>query len=374
MHEDVEQMLTRELRQVADRVKVPPMPDLPADPRPRFVWTPVLAAAAVVVIALITVVGLSPDRDGTPQPAPQPTDVATEDPTDSAPEEVPVGLPKVPYLLESVVHVGDKSFPGYVHVEGTTKGWVAMQPPFVWAWGNGGRPDQLEAALEQPPAVSPNGEYVAYLSTKGELNGFETAPAGEGMGIPASVPVRDDDGVGTRVGAVTNDGWVIASGRGVGVLWRPFVDGKTVDLTRTAPGQLVWQATNAGLVVVDGTDGARTPGDGRVYLADVTADGELVPTADLPSFGMADVSAEWVAWVPAVEVGGEVMALDEIRFRRLDGGGQGVLSPPQGWLFDNTPFTFEDDEFLVARVSNGQEQRMVRCSPALQECLLLDTP
>ena len=34
----------------------------------------------------------------------------------------------------------------------------------------------------------------------------------------------------------------------------------------------------------------------------------------------------------------------------------------------------ESDEFLVARVSNGQEQRMVRCSPALQECLLLDTP
>ena len=28
-------------------------------------------------------------------------------------------------------------------------------------------------------------------------------------------------------------------------------------------------------------------------------------------------------------------------------------------------FTFEDDQFLVARVTDGQQQRMVRCSPAL---------
>jgi hypothetical protein len=374
MHDDVEQMLTRELRQVADHVEVPPMPDLPSDHRPRFAWTPVLAAAAVVLIALITAVGLSPDRGSTPQPAPQPTDSVTDDATDSAPEEVPAGPPKVPYLLGRVVHVGDKSFPGYDYVDGTLQAWVAMKPPFVWAWSNGGKPQQLEAALEQPPAVSPNGEYVAHLSTEGELNGFQTAPAGEGMGLPASVPVRDDDGVGTRVGAVTNDGWVIASGRGVGVLWRPFVDGKTVDLTKTAPGQLVWQATYAGLVVVDGTDGARDPGSGRVYLADVTADGELVPLADLPNFGMADVSGEWVAWVPAEQIVGDVMAYDEIQVRRLDGDAQGVLSPPRGWRFDNTAFTFEDDQFLVARVNNGQEQRMARCSPALQECVLLDTP
>ncbi len=374
MHEDVEKVLSRELRQVADRVAVPPLPDLPSDHRPRFVWTPVLAAAAVVLIALVTAIGLTPGRDGSPQPAPQPTDAATDDTTDSAPEEVPAGPPDVPYLLGRVVHVGDESFPGYDYVDGTTKGWVAMKPPFTWFSSIGGAPERFEASFEQPPAVSPNGEYVAYVSTEGEMNGFETAPGGEGMGLPASVPVRDDDGVGTRIGAVTNDGWVIASGRGVGVLWRPFVDGETVDLTKTAPRQLVWQATNAGVVVVDGTDGARDPGSGRVYLADVTAEGELLPTTDLPNFGMADVSGEWVAWVPADQIAGDVMQYDEIRIRRLDGDGQSLLAPPPGWRFDNYSFTFEDDQFLVTRVSNGQEQRMVRCSPALRECVLLEAP
>jgi hypothetical protein len=277
-------------------------------------------------------------------------------------------------MLGRVVHVGDKSFPGYDYVDGTAQAWVAMKPPFTWFSNIGQGPQRFEASFEQPPAVSPNGEYIAYVSTEGEMNGFETAPGGEGMGLPASVPVRDDDGVGTRVGAVTNDGWVIASGRGVGVLWRPFVDGKTVDLTQTAPGQLVWQATNAGLVVVDGTDGARDPGSGRVYLADVTAEGELLPTADLPNFGMADVSNEWVAWVPADQIVGDVRQYDEIRVRPLDSGDTAVLSPPAGWRFDNTPFTFEDDQFLVTRVSKGQEQRMVRCSPALRECAMLEAP
>ena len=374
MHEEFEEMLTRELRQVADRVEVPPLPDLPADPPSRFVWQPVLAAAAVVLIALATLVSLRPDGGSTPQPAPRPTEVVTDDATDLLPEAVPTGPPSVPYLLERVVHVGDESFPGYDWVDGTTQGWMALEPPSVWWWSNGGAPDQLRVALEQPPALSPNGEYLAYLSTEGELNGFQTAPDGEGMGIPASVPVRDDDGVGTRIGAVTDDGWVIASGRGVGVLWRPFVDGGTVDLTQTAPGQLVWQATNAGLVVIDGTGDARDPGSGRVYLADVTADGELVPIVDLPNFGMADVSDEWVAWVPADQIVGDVREYDEIRVRRLDGDSQGVLSPPQGWRFSNTAFTFEDNQFLVARVTDGQQQRMARCSPALLDCVLLDTP
>lgn len=378
MHEDIESILTSELRQVADGVAVPPMPELPSGPPSRLVWTPVLAAAAAVLIALVVLVGGPSGRGGMPQPAPQPTDVvtdATDDATEPLPQEVPTGPPSVPYVLDRVAYVGDDSFPGFDSIDGTTQGWLAVEPPFVWSWGNGGEPNALEVALEQPPVVSPNGQYVAYLSSEGDLNGFETAPAGEGMGLPVPVPVRDDDGVGTRVGAVTDDGWVIASGRGVGVLWRPFDGAEPLDLTQTAPDQLVWKATRAGLVVVDGSAGARDPGEGgRVYLADVTAEGELVPIADLPNFGIADVSAQWVAWVPLEQVGGEVPAYGEIRVRDLDGGREGVLSPPPGWSFVNTDFTFEDDQLLVARVTDGQQQRMVRCSPALQECVLLEAP
>lgn len=390
MHDDIETILTRELREVADGLDVPALPHLPAQPPSRFLWAPLVAMAAAILVALVFLVGdpagRSPRLDPAPQPTPQPTEVVTDDATDPLPTEVPTGNPRVPYVLDGVVHVGGDSFPGdslsgYYEVEGTTQGWLAVEPPFVWSWGNGGAPNVLDVAVEQPPVVSPNGQYVAHLSSEGELNGFETAPAGEGMGLPVPVPVRDDDGVGTRIGAVTDDGWVIASGRGVGVLWRPFDGAEPVDLTRTAPGQLVWQATRAGLVVVDGSGDARDPsganritGDGRVYLADVTADGELVPIADLPNFGIADVSREWVAWARADVVSGDVPEYEEIQVRDLDGEREGVLTPPRGWRFVNTAFTFEDDQFLVARVTDGQQERMVRCSPALEECVLLAAP
>jgi hypothetical protein len=382
MHEDIEKILTRELRQVADGVEVPPLPELPTGPPSRFVWPPLLAvAAAVVLIALVVLVGGPSNRSGVPQPAPQPTEVVTDGAADPLPETVPTGQPRVPYVLDRVAYVGDDSFPGFDSVDGTSGGWLAVEPPFVWSWGNGGTPRGLDVAVEQPPAVSPNGQFIAYLSSEGDLNGFQTAPDGEGMGLPVPVPVRDEDGVGTRVAAVTDDGWVIASGRGVGVLWRPFDGAEPVDLTQTAPGQLVWQATRAGLVVVDGSGDARDPSgdnrvaaDGRVYLADLTPDGDLVPIADLPNFGIADVSGEWVAWVPADQISGDVPEYDEIRVRDLDGGREGVLSLPQGWRFVNTSFTFEDDQFLVARVTDGQQERMARCSPALQECVLLAAP
>ncbi|NYG53740.1 hypothetical protein [Nocardioides perillae] len=380
--QDLEDALRRELRQVADDVAVPPLPRLPAG-RPHWpTWVPTLAAAAVVVIALVALAGLLPDRGGAPEPAPQPTEVAprpteaaTDDAAERAPRAVPTGPPTVPYVLDRVVHVGGRSFPGYDWVDGTRQGWIAVQPPFTWSWSGGGAPEPLDVALEQPPAVSPGGAYLAYLTSEGELNGFETARGGEGMGLSVPVPVRDEDGVGTRIGAVTDEGWVIASGRGVGVLWRPFDGAAPVDLTRTAPGQLVWQATQAGLVVVDGTGDARDPGGGgRVYLADVTAGGEVVPIADLPHFAIADVTEEWVAWVPAEQVGGEVQVYDEIRVRRLQGAAEDVLTPPPGWRFVNSEFTFEDAQFLLTRVSDGQRQRMVRCSPALLECVLLEAP
>ena len=115
--------------------------------------------------------------------------------------------------------------------------------------------------------------------------------------------------------------------------------------------------------------------DGRyIDLADVTPEGELVPIVDLPNFGMADVSDEWVAWVPADQIAGDVREYDEIRVRRLDGDRESVLAPPAGWRFENTPFTFEDPDFFVVRVTDGQQQRMARCSPGLQECVLLGTP
>ncbi len=95
---------------------------------------------------------------------------------------------------------------------------------------------------------------------------------------------------------------------------------------------------------------------------------------DLPNFGTAESPASgWRGSLPT-----RSWATSGITTRSgsvaVHGDGQGVLSPPQGWNFSNTAFTFEDNQFFVARVTDGQQQRMARCSPALQECVLLDPP
>jgi hypothetical protein len=375
MYRDVEETLWRELRDVADHVTVPALPELPSAPPPRFAWQPLLVAAALVVVALATVAALLQLGGAqSPQPAPRPTGVVTDGAIEAEPPQLTTDPPSVPYLVDGVLHVSDRTFPGYEYlVGGTNTGWLAGRPDF-WFWGNIGRPEPVSVAIAPPPSISTNGEYIAYITTEGEMNGFETDPAGEGMGLPVEVPVRDEDGVGTRT-VVTDDGWVIGTGYGVGVLWRPYVVGAdVVDLTETAPDQLVLQSTAAGLVVVDASDGARDATSGRVYLADLTGDGEISPIADLPNFGLLDAAGEWVAWVSTEVVGGDVMTYDEIQVRRIEGGDEGVLRPPDGWQFVNARFSFEDNQFLVARVTDGQRERMVRCSPALQECVLLDTP
>jgi hypothetical protein len=370
MYGDIEEMLTRELREVADHVEVPPLPDLPSEPPVRFAWQPLLVAAAVVLVALVTLASLLPDGNSSPQPAPRPTEVVTDDATDTLPAEVPTGPPAVPYLLDGVLHVEDRTYPDFAYLAGgTTTGWLVGRQDFSWWWGNTGRPRALSVAVEQPPGISPNGEYVAYVSTEGEMNGFQTAPAGEGMGLPVDVPVRGEDGVGTLV-TVTDDGLVVASATGVGVLWRPFVDGETVDLTETAPDQRVLAATPAGVVVQDDTAGP----EGAVYLADLTADGTITRLAGLPDYGRLEVAGDWLAGVPLDVIGGEVMVFDEIEVRRIDGSDAAALTAPDGWQFVNARFSFEDGQFLVARVTDGRQERMVRCSPALVECVLLDTP
>ncbi len=379
MYGDIEEMLTRELRQVADHVEVPALPDLPADPPGRLAWQPMLVAAAVVLVALATLATLLGTGGGrTPQPAPPPTDVVTDDASEAAPAEPTTDPPTLPYLLDGRVHAGDRTSPEadeFWSAEGYADRWLAIGTDGTWSWSNGFIVQDLPAEVSQSAVISPNGEFLAWIDTGGELYGLQTSPDAGGTTVSVPVPVRDDDGVGTRIGAVTDDGWVIASGRGVGVLWRPFVvDAEVVDLAETAPGQLVWQATQAGIVAVDGSGDSRGPDSGRVYLADLTADGELTPIADLPNFALLDAAGDWVAWVPPGVLEGEVTAYDEISVRRIDGGDDGVLSPPEGWQFANRPFGFEDGQFLVAPVTNGERERMVRCSPALGECVLLDTP
>ncbi|MFA6298571.1 MAG: hypothetical protein WC642_05355, partial [Nocardioides sp.] len=77
MTTELEDMLARELHEVADGVHVPPMPSVvPAgEPRPRAArrWQPLLVAAVVALVVGVMVVVLGRAGEGEPQPAPSPS-------------------------------------------------------------------------------------------------------------------------------------------------------------------------------------------------------------------------------------------------------------------------------------------------------------
>ena len=187
MYTEIEDTLARELRQVAEGIDVPTLPDLPSDPPSRFAWAPLLVAAAVLVLVVgVLATVLSLDDDRRPQPAPSPT------PTEAA-ERLTTDPPTVPYVLGDALYVGGRQVPGaWFHVDGTDTGWVGIRTDGSYWWGYDAQPNAIEGVLEQPPVVSPSGEYVGYVldeDGQGMLTGFDTDPAGEGFGLGVELPV-----------------------------------------------------------------------------------------------------------------------------------------------------------------------------------------
>ena len=268
----------------------------------------------------------------------------------------------------------------WAFVRGTDTQWVAgsfVNGEYTYWWGNDTEPHLIEGYFQQGLDASPEGGYWAGIRTQGGqglLTGADTQPGGEGFG---ETPI-DQSGSGSPpwVAAVTDDGLVI-TGNGPTILWRPLVDGETVDLADTAPDQVVVDNTRAGLVVVDATsadiDGAR---NGDVYLADISPEGEISRLGSVPNNDDLAASNAWVSWVEAGATGGELTAIGQLGVQRLDGSDPGTLVPPKGWMFRTNAGTWEDDDHLVAVVAEarGEGERMVRCSPATEECVLLDTP
>lgn len=377
MERDVEQILVRELREVADGVEIPALPPGPAERRPRPGWQPLLVAAAVVLVVLGAAAVLSWVSGGSDiQPAPAPRPTAATHHTAEA-DAVPTSPPTVPYVLGTRLYVAGERVPGdWAHVEGTGTGWVAVRSDGTYWWGNDATPRSLPGRMNQPPAVSPDGRYLARIvdaGGEGVLTALDLESGGERLG---SVPVDlvDRDGVSTSVAAVTDDGLVVTRGNGTSLLWRPLGDGRTVDLSATAPDQAVVGGTAAGLVVVDGADAAADARQGQTYLADISADGRITHRRPVPNHDDLVAADAWLAWVPPGTLGGEVGAVDGLDVRRLDGSGAGTLTPPAGWAFRAMSWTWEDGDHLVAAVVKDGEERMVRCSPAAQSCVLLDTP
>ena len=378
----LEEMLTRELHGVADSLHVPPVPQLPAPtqtrrPDPARVWRPLLAAAAVVLVAGVLALVLARHDGGSPQPAPAP-----------GLDQVSRSAPTVPYVLAQRLYVDGAQVPG-TWAPGTVESrrgqWIAMQVDGTWWSGGPGRDTgRIDARLDQPPVISPKGRYVAFVDTSGgtaSLTGFDTDPAGEGFGA-APIDPRTEDGVPLGVRAVTDDGDVIVQLAGTSLMWRAQTgDGQeVVNLGETAPDQVVLQATAAGLVVVDGSSGASDATSTEPYLADVSPDGRLTRRATLPTYDDLDVSpgGAWLVRSPAGTLGGEVGSVPSLEAQPVGHGDGVALDAPRGWGFAVGTWQWEDDRSFVSVLlpADGAEgaTRLARCDVALDACRLLSAP
>ncbi|GCD88560.1 hypothetical protein [Nocardioides sp. LS1] len=381
MTTELEKVLVRELREVADGLHVPPMPSLPREEaRPGRVrhWQPLLVAAVVVLIVGAVAVFLGESGDGSPDPAPAPTPTPSVTPTPDA--TIPAAPPSVPYVLDRRLYVDGTQVPGeFWAVESRGGAWLAWQPDGTWWFGAPGvDAGPISAVIDEAPVLSPHGKYVAFVdlsSGKPVLTGFDTSPSGEGLGAaPIDLP-RRENGVAVRVRAVTDDGDVIVQGTRTSLMWRAGTgDQQTVvDLTQTAPDQVVLQGTAAGLVVVDGADGATDATSTEPYLATISPDGVLARTGTLPTYDDLEVSpgGTWLVRAPAGTIGGDVPAVDSLSAQEVGSSDEMVLAAPDRWGFATNTWAWEDDETLVAVLLplRGQaDPRLVRCSVTLGGC------
>lgn len=377
MYVDIEETLSRELREVADGLHVPAMPPMPEEaPRPARRRAPLLAAAAVVLIAAgaVGVATLPDGRDTQPaQPSPSPSLVPSPSPTPAESVTVPRSAPSVPYVLGDRLYVGGEQVPGsWWSVRPAGDAWIAVEGmPATWWWGRGPEPRGLPNGEDVTPQISPNGQYVAVVRAEGGdgiLTVIDTESGDPVGGTPVSLGAQKWDAPG-YVMAVLSDGRVIVRRADSHLLWGPGSGGSTVDLSETAPGQVVLGASAAGLVVTDG-DG------GQPYLADVSDAGELTRVGELPQHDDVVVSpdATWVAWTPIGTTGGEVTSLPTLEVRRLDGSQPVTLTAPDGWHFKVRTWVWESDDHLVSTVTgDGGRDRMARCSPQSGQCVLVET-
>ena len=373
MYTDLEQALTRELDDVASRLVVPPLPALPDTPPPSSRWQsaqPLLIAAVALVAAMATLGALllftgGEDRD---EPAPAPSPTTAED--DGGP--ISRAVPDVTYVLGNRLYVDGRSVDGeWFGVQGTADRWIGWRSDGTWWRGNGIRPEPIEGTIDQSVLASPDGGYAAYVVDEGSgptLTGFSTEAGGEGLG---ALPVADSDPAPT-VRAVTDDGLVVVRGADYQLLWRPLVDGESVDLAadRTRPGgdrQHRPPACSSSTARYDSADGEQ----GDPYLARLDADGTLTRIRSVPVHADLIATQEWLAWSTPGTGSGESTTTDELRVERVVGDDAGVLTPPDGFSFAVGSWRWEDEENLVAVVVKGRLQRLARCRPARERCVLV---
>jgi hypothetical protein len=369
---DIEETLTRELHEVADGLHIPTMPPLPEEaPRPARHRGPLLAAAAVVLIVAGSV-GLATVPDGQDtrpaQPSPSPSLLPSPSSSPTAAEgPIPRSAPAIPYVLDQKLYADGEQVPGsWWSVRTGGEAWIAAEGmPITWWWGRGPEPRELPNGEDVTPKISPNGTYVAVVRPQGGegiLTVIDTRSGRNFGGTPTNFgPVQWDEGA--YVVAVTDDGKVVIRRGGGFLVWSQEM---VVD---TLSGEMVFDATSAGLVVGD-VDG------GEPYLAEITESGELARIGELPEHDDLTVSPDgaWLAWTPIGTTGGDVTAISSLEVGTLEGGQSATLTAPDGWQFKVRTWAWEDDNYLVSTVTDDQgRERMARCRPLPAECLLIRT-
>jgi hypothetical protein len=362
---DIEETLGRELREVADGLHIPTMPPLPEEPpRPARRRGPVLAAAAVVLV-VAGAVGLAtiPDdrnaRPAQPSPSPSPTPAA---------EPIPRTAPTVPYVLGQKLYVDGGQVPGsWWSVRSGGEAWIAAEGmPITWWWGRGLEPRELPNGEDVTPKISPNGRYVAVVRAEdgeGILTVVDTQSGRNVGGTPTNFgPVQWD--YPAYVVAVTAVGEVVIR-RG-----RSYLTWSEGMLADTLSGQMVFDATSAGLVAGD-VDG------GQPYLAEISETGGLTRVGELPEHDDLVVSpaGEWLAWTLAGTTGGEVSSVPSLEVRTITGDESATLTAPDGWQFKVRTYVWEDEAHLISTVLSTEHrgERMARCSPHQRRCVLIET-
>jgi hypothetical protein len=338
------------------------------------------------VLLAITTIGAAvalqacggPAADHSAQPA---AVRSTPSPTPSRTPEAPPATwsdqPGLPVEVGGDLWVGGEQVPGeWWGVEGRGTRWIGIRLDRTSWWGDDAQPRRMEGEVDQGPAISASGRYLAYVVGEGRewtLVGVDTYQGGDGTWTVELPHQRMSPS--PRAVAVTDDGLVVVGGPRFQWVWRPLVDGATVDLARTAPGQAVVGGTGAGLVVNEGrydrTDGAQ----GAPYLARIAEDGSLQRLGPVPTHDAMEASGQWLAYALPGTLGGEVWGPDALQVQRLDGSDSGVVAAPENWRFNPSDMQWETaDELLVVLVSQDGDEALARCRPDRRTCTLVDLP
>ncbi|MFW6695072.1 hypothetical protein [Streptomyces sp. MAR4 CNX-425] len=391
MNDDVEEVLGRELNEVASGLQVPARPPLPQEERvqtrglfrwPRLVgWRPVVVAAVTLAVVgavsgVLSYLDGGPRQTAVPPPTRSPS-VPTDGP--STPTQKPparpltADAPTVPYLLEGRLFAGGEQVPGeWLTLRQAGDAWAAWSDDGTWSWGTGPEGNAIPGTVVLQPRLSPDGGLLAVgtITPDGGRVLLIDTRSGETVDSLPFDAAEPGDPNALGVVAVTGDRRVfIEDGSDNGRLWLAGGGDRTVDLDSTAPGQQVRGSTAAGLIVFDETrDGRRD----ATYLAEASGTGALTRLRTLPSEEAAvNPSGSWLAY--GGSWGGESETISEITAQQVDGGRELTLAPADKRQL--LPKTWEDDDLLLAELyTDGSPTGLARCSVREEACMVVDLP